>query len=60
MDRYDGVLWGVAWFTMAVIDYYVVLPIRTELAIWLGLSWLLVWQVGARIAAHERRSFGRS
>ena len=25
-----------------------------------GLSWLLVWQVGARIAAHERRRFRRS
>jgi hypothetical protein len=51
---------GVAWFIMEVIDYYVVLPARTAFAIWVGLSWLLVWQVGARIAAHERRRFGRS
>src|SRR5215472_14491760 len=49
---------GVAWFIMEVIDYYVVLPARTAFAIWVGLSWLLVWQVGARIAAHERRRFG--
>ena len=46
---------GVAWFIMEVIDYYVVLPARTAFAIWVGLSWLLLWQVGARIAAHERR-----
>ena len=58
MDRYDSVLCGVAWFIMEVIDYYVVLPARTAFAIWVGLSWLLVWQVGARIAAHERRRFG--
>jgi len=51
---------GVAWFIMEVIDYYIVLPARTAFAIWVGLSWLLVWQVGARIAAHERRRFGRS
>ena len=51
---------GVAWFIMEVIDYYVVLPARTAFAIWVGLSWLLVWQVGARIAAHQRRRFGRS
>jgi hypothetical protein len=51
---------GVAWFIMEVIDYYVVLPARTAFAIWVGLSWLLIWQVGARIAAHERRRFGRS
>ena len=51
---------GVAWFIMVVIDYYVALPARTAFAIWVGLSWLLVWQVGARIAAHERWRFGRS
>jgi hypothetical protein len=51
---------GAAWFIMVVIDYYVVLPARTEFAIWVGLTWLLIWQVGARIAAHERRRFGRS
>ena len=51
---------GVAWFIMVVIDYYVVLPARTEFAIWVGLTWLLIWQVGARIAAHERWRFGRS
>jgi hypothetical protein len=51
---------GVAWFIMEVIDSYVVLPARTAFAIWLGLSWLLLWQVGARIAAHERQRFGRS
>ena len=51
---------GVAWFIMEVIDYYVVLPARTAFAIWVGVSWLLVWQVGSRIAAHERRRFGRS
>jgi hypothetical protein len=50
---------GVAWFIMTVIDYFVVLPARTEFAIWVGLTWLLVWQVGARIAAHERRRVGR-
>jgi len=50
---------GVARFIMEVIDYYVVLPARTAFAIWVGLSWLLVWQVGARIAAHERRRFRR-
>jgi hypothetical protein len=50
---------GVAWFIMAVVDYYVVLPARTEFAIWVGLTWLLVWQVGAGIAAHERRRVGR-
>jgi hypothetical protein len=44
---------------MEVIDYYVVLPARTAFAIWVGLSWLLVWQVGSRVAAHERRRFGR-
>ena len=51
---------GVAWFIMEVIDYYYVLTARSAFAIWGGLSWLLVWQVGARIAAHERRRFGRS
>ena len=51
---------GVARFIMVVIDYYVVLPARTEFAIWVGLTWLLIWQVGARIAAHERWRFGRS
>ena len=51
---------GAAWFIMVAIDYYVVLPARTEFAIWVGLTWLLIWQVGARIAAHERRRFGRS
>ena len=51
---------GVAWFIMVVIDYYVALPARTEFAIWVGLTWLLIWQVGARIAAHERWRFGRS
>ena len=50
----------VAWFIMEVIDYYVVLPARTAFAVWVGLSWLLAWQVGTRIAAHERRRFGRS
>jgi hypothetical protein len=50
---------GVAWFIMAVIDYYVVLPARTAFAIWVGLSWRPVWQVGATIAAHERWRFGR-
>ena len=50
---------GVAWFIMELIDYYIVLPARTAFAIWVGLSWLLVWQVGTRIAAHERRRFGR-
>jgi hypothetical protein len=51
---------GVAWFIMEAIDYYVVLTARTAFAIWVGLSWLLVWQVGTRIAAHERRRLGRS
>jgi hypothetical protein len=51
---------GVAWFIMEVIDHYYVLTARSAFAIWVGLSWLLVWQVGARIAAHERRRFGRS
>ena len=51
---------GVAWFITEVIDSYVVLPARTVFAIWIGLSWLLLWQVGARIAAHERQRFGRS
>ena len=51
---------GVAWLIMEVIDYYYVLTARSAFAIWVGLSWLLVWQVGARIAAHERRRFGRS
>ena len=51
---------GAAWFIMVVIDYYVVLPARTEFAIWVGLTWLLIWQVGARIAARERWRFGRS
>ena len=51
---------GVAWLIMEVIDYYVILPARTAFAIWVGLSWLLVWQAGARTAAHERRRFGRS
>jgi hypothetical protein len=51
---------GVAWFLMEVIDHYYVLTARSAFAIWGGLSWLLVWQVGARIAAHERRRFGRS
>jgi len=30
---------------MAVIDHYLVLTARSALAIWVGLSWLLVWQV---------------
>ena len=51
---------GVAWFIMVVIDYYVVLPARTEFAIWVGLTWLLIWQVGARMAAHKRQRYGRS
>src|ERR1700751_4594481 len=34
---------GAAWFIMVVIDYYVVLPARTEFAIWVGLTWLLIW-----------------
>ena len=51
---------GVAWSIMEVIDYYYVLTARSAFAIWVGLSWLLVWHVGARIAAHERRRFGRS
>src|SRR6516165_8742840 len=49
---------GVAWFIMDVINYYYILTARSAFAIWVGLSWLLVWQVGARIAAHERRRFG--
>ena len=36
---------GVAWFVMAVIDHYLVLTARSAFAIWVGLSWLLVWQV---------------
>jgi len=51
---------GVALFIMAVIAHYLVLTARSAFAIGVGLSWLLVWQVGARIAAHERRRFGRS
>ena len=50
---------GMAWFIMAVIDYYYVLTARSAFAVWVGLSWLLVWQIGTRIAAHERRRFGR-